>query len=129
MFKKATAPFFYNVTRKKQLSKVLRWLGEGDVPLEVRAAGWVFPHRIDFPDRIMLATMNLNHDDWDEIEFHAVIAKPVTRVLLLTNGSRFQPLPNSAWKQRGNQFKIAIRCRVPTFEAVCLSLELNFLKQ
>jgi hypothetical protein len=125
MFKKATAPYFYNLTRKKQLSKVLKWLGQGDVPLEVQAVGWVLPHRADFTDRIMLAAMNINHDDWDRIEFRAVINKPIARVLLLVKGKSFQPLPSSAWKQRGNSFKISLRCKVPTLEASGLALELH----
>lgn len=127
MLKKATAPYFYNLTRKKQLSQVLRWLGQGDVPLEVQAVGWILPHRVDFPDRIMLAAMNLNLDDWDKIEFRAVIDKPIVRVLLL-KGNRFQPLPSSAWRQRGKSFRIFMRCQVQTLEAVCLALELSHPK-
>ncbi|MBU2652679.1 MAG: hypothetical protein KKA81_17265, partial [Bacteroidetes bacterium] len=90
MFTKATAPYFYNLTRKKQLGKVLNWLGQGFIPLQVNAVGWILPHRVDFSDRIMLAAMNLNLDDWNKIEFKAAITPRVRRVQLLIKGRSFE---------------------------------------
>ena len=124
MFRKGVGPGFFNRCGEEQIRRVIGWLGKGVVPLHVQATGWVLPHRVDFPGRIMLAAMNLNLDAWEKLEFTATITQRVRRVRLLTKGDRFVPVPSRSWQHRGGVFQISVKSHVPMLEVVGVAVEL-----
>ena len=128
MFRKGTTAgfaFFYNRCRQEQLSHVIRWLGKDEGPLQVKATGWILPHRVDFPGRIMLAAMNLNLDPWEKVEFSATIPQHIRRVLLVSKGAHFMPVPSRAWKHRNGLFTISVKTHVPTLDLLGVAVELD----
>jgi hypothetical protein len=67
-FSKGAGTSFLNWHRKKQLKEVIAWLNRGKVELFVEGGTYMIPLRIDYPDYIIIAVMNLSSDSWPYIQ-------------------------------------------------------------
>jgi hypothetical protein len=122
-YNKGTNNFFYSEYRKKQIQAVIRWLGKETVPLIVQANGWVLPHRSDVGGNVLLAAMNLNYDEWNELKMECSVKGKVKQVQVMNPDGKWKT-QNGNWKQSGSGFVLEIKVKVPTLRMVAAKLEL-----
>lgn len=58
---------FMNWKRRRQLQRIVRWLGRDRVDLFVDGGAWMMPVRRDYQGYTMIAVLNFETDDWEEI--------------------------------------------------------------
>ncbi len=122
---KGSTTFFYSEYRKLQIQAIVRWLGRETVPLIVRAAGWVLPHRADGKGCTLLAAMNINYDPWRDVTMECSVAGRVRRVKLLDPVGKWSELPSRFWKQQEMSLIINIRKNVPPLRLIGACLEIS----
>ncbi|MHB9124591.1 MAG: hypothetical protein ACYC4F_01435 [Armatimonadota bacterium] len=58
---------FMNWRRRRQLQKVVRWLGRDAVDLFADGGAWMMPVRRDYADYTFMAVLNFETDGWEEV--------------------------------------------------------------
>ncbi len=120
---KGALSFFYSEYRKEQIQSIIRWLGKETVPLIVHANGWVLPHRSDAEDKVLLAAMNLNYDDWSEIKMECSVKGKVKRVRVMDPDGVWKT-QTVGWQYKGGSFEMEIKLKVPPLRIVAAALHL-----
>lgn len=122
--RKGTAPHFYSEYRRIQMQAVIKWLGKGKVPMMVRANGWILPHRSDMKDKVALAVMNINTDNWKTIKIEACVQSRVKRVKVMDRKGVWKLL-SKGWKQNKDKFEMEVKADLPLYGLFAAVLELR----
>jgi len=71
----------------------------------------------------LLAAMNLNYDDWNEIKMKCSLKDKVKRVQVMNPDGKWKTQAGN-WKQSGGSFVLEIKSKVPTLRMIAARLEM-----
>jgi len=111
---------FMNWQRKRQLQNVIRWLGRGQVTLEVNCGAWMVPFCRDYPDYSMIALLNFENDEWQDVTFSFNWPGGARNIFVehLTNTGNFKKIKPTVLEDRGTNVFIRLALSVPALDFV-----------
>ena len=98
-----TTPGFMSWRRRRQVQRVVRWLGRDEVDLFVDGGGWMMPVRRDYEGYTLLAALNFETDGWEEVAltFSWDGSGEDVRFEVLERTGRFEAIAPAAVKRDG----------------------------
>ena len=111
---------FMNWQRKCQLQSVVRWLGRDQVTLEVNCGAWMVPIRRDYPDYSIVALLNFENDEWQEVAFSLNWPGGARNICIerLTNSGNLKKIQPTVLEDRGTNVFMRLASSVPALDFV-----------
>lgn len=111
-----------NWRRRRQLQRIVRWLGSGRVDLFVDGGTWMMPVRRDYQEYSLLAVLNFGLDSWNEINltFTHDMAPEDLRFEHLNNDGAFREITPAALKRDGHNVLARLALSLPALDCAAL---------
>ncbi len=115
---------FMNWHRRRQLQRIVGWLGRDQVDLFVDGGAWMMPVRRDYPDYTLVSVLNVETDPWDDIVlvFEHSADPNKLRVELLDDQGAFREIHSDLLESDSRNIRLHLPVPVPALDFVALRI-------
>jgi len=119
-----TNPGFMNWTRADQIAAVVRWLGGGCVDLHVEGGAWMIPFRRDYEEYVLVAAVNVELDDWDDVAFTLAWDEGGApgEVLVASAAGRWEEITPAVCELRDGELRVRVGRGVRALDLAAVSI-------